>query len=414
MEGYILNQIEKVNIEFRKMFFKNKAKGLIKTFDIFYEQFHNTTCHPPFKYPISKDKEVNLWKVYEYNYNLFSPYITMLYTIKSLLGTTIGEDIIDQDVEIIIGKQYLTRNFPNIYDCTCVWFETKHYIIDPILGIVVDKEIKEDMLYKDVIRNIKFNANFSSKISNFNMLYIFDLFESKVALTNKYSPPKTMIEILKKPVLLEDKSTLMRDYLADNNKSFYNKLMILKSLGEVEDLSLKMSEYDKLYFAKDYNPDLTLGKLLRKGENYGRCGMYAKAFSNLFYKDIKHTIHMGVCKGIRGSKNSFDGSHAWLEVGDKLIDTSLMMAIPLKYKEDLGYKTEISEVVGVEGTQNNYFGNKLDIVDELVYGDIMLTCRENGAVHYSYDYMEELYDFVNHTGKDMCNVVCNDNEIMEN
>ena len=122
-------------------------------------------------------------------------------------------------------------------------------------------------------------------------------------------------------------------------------------------------------------------------------------------------MHLGKCSSIVGSKNSYDGCHAWLEVDDMIIDTSLMAAIPIEFKEEFGYVTENIQHLGNEVSKTSYFGDLIDIADELMYGDILYHNRMNGSYFYHYDFAEDMPHFINGNGMDKISRTCllNDN-----
>lgn len=401
MENYILHSLISSNPEFRSMYSRFESKGLIQTFDMFSDIFDNEYCFPENLYSMSMLQGPTLKKIYDSNYNLLTPYVTMIYTLKALMGYTINGDMIDGTTKVVIGKNHMTKNFPNVYDSICPWIETKNHILDPVLGIVVHKSIKDELGYVDIKSDIKWSIDIDKRTAPFNLFGIVYCGDKKLALYRRYTPPKTMVEMLSKNIVSTNESTLIREYIRDNNKPLYNKFNMLISMGKIIDLTKDMSVYDNCHFASTYNPDLTLGRLLRLGQNYGKCGIYAKAFSNLFYADKFHTMHIGKCEAIVGSKNSYDGCHAWIELDDAIVDTSLMAIIPIEFKETFGYTTEHIQYLGRLESKTDYFGDKIDIADELMYGDILYHNRMSGAYFYHYDFVEELPHIINNTGMDM-------------
>lgn len=75
--------------------------------------------------------------------------------------------------------------------------------------------------------------------------------------------------------------------------------------------------------------------IFKDGYNIGGCTTVSKQLS---YSYDNVYICGGVLDILRGTKNSINGEHTWLEVGNKIIDTSLMLVIDLSLKDDIGYK----------------------------------------------------------------------------
>lgn len=401
-----MHNLINANPEFAAMYNRYEAQGLIYPFSIFDDIFDNELCFPEDIYSMSIKDGPTLKRIYDTNYNLLTPYATMLYTLKALTGYNIKGDTIDDSVKVVIGKNYTTKNFPNVYDSICPWIESANYIFDPMLGIMVHKSIKEDMGYFDIKSGIKYSLDIDKRSNVFNLFNITLCGDKKMAIYRRYSPPKTMLEMYDTKPISTNYSTEIRDYIKTYKKDVYKTFNMLVSMGKIIDLTKDMSRFDNCYFAKNYNPDLTLGKLFRTGQNYGKCGIYAKAFSNIFYGDKYHTMHLGKCSSIVGSKNSYDGCHAWLEVDDMIVDTSLMAIIPIEFKSTFGYVTENIQHLGTELAKTSYFGDTIDIADELMYGDILYNNRVNGSYFYHYDFAEDMPHLINDTGMDKITRTC--------
>lgn len=79
-----------------------------------------------------------------------------------------------------------------------------------------------------------------------------------------------------------------------------------------------------------------------EGQHIGNCGITSKLYGIIFEDPEYHTN--GQCELLKGTKGCSieNPSHAWLEVilnGEKyIVDTSLLMLIPIELKEKLGYK----------------------------------------------------------------------------
>ena len=76
-------------------------------------------------------------------------------------------------------------------------------------------------------------------------------------------------------------------------------------------------------------------------EHIGTCGYTSIMVASMF-SDFKF-YSRGNAKFLAGTKNCIDGGHAWIETNingkDLLIDTSLLLAIPIELKEKLGYSS---------------------------------------------------------------------------
>ena len=401
-----MHNLINANPEFAAIYTKYENQGLIFSFSIFDNIFDNVLCFPEDIYSMSIDKGPTLKKIYETNYNLLTPYVTMLYTLNALMGYNIKGDIIDDSTKVVIGKNYITKNFPNVYDCICPWIESNNFIFDPVLGIMVHKSIKEDMGYFDIKSGINWSVDFDKRSNVFNLFNITLCGDKKLNLYRRYVPPKTMLEMYDTIPTKSNNSTEIRDYIKTYKKDIYKTFNMLISMGKIVDLTCDMKKYDNCYFANNYNPDLSLGKLLRFGQNYGKCGIFAKAFSNMFYGDKYHTMHIGKCSAIIGSKNSYDGCHAWLEVDGMIVDTSLMAIIPIEFKETFGYVTENIQHLGTDSAKTLYFGDVIDISDELMYGDILYNNKINASYFYHYDFAEDLPHLINNNGMDKISRTC--------
>lgn len=86
----------------------------------------------------------------------------------------------------------------------------------------------------------------------------------------------------------------------------------------------------------------SLYEYLATGKHIGTCGFTSSIFG-IYFQDTFHNIecHKGRLPIIAGSKNSPKGNHAWIEAeyqGENyIIDTSMLVAIPTKLKEKMGY-----------------------------------------------------------------------------
>ena len=76
----------------------------------------------------------------------------------------------------------------------------------------------------------------------------------------------------------------------------------------------------------------------QNGYNIGNCTGTSKRIS--YVLQGSHYICGGLLPLIKGTKNSIDGTHTWIEYGDYIIDPTLMIMISSKYKDIIGYIEE--------------------------------------------------------------------------
>ncbi|MGN1012383.1 MAG: hypothetical protein ACI4ON_00945 [Clostridia bacterium] len=86
---------------------------------------------------------------------------------------------------------------------------------------------------------------------------------------------------------------------------------------------------------KDYEYSLNyLDEVFKYGLNIGHCGLTAR----YLVINIPHTdLYYGIFPPLIGTKNSPTGSHAWAVCGNYVLDTTLMLAIPIEEAKNLGY-----------------------------------------------------------------------------
>ena len=91
---------------------------------------------------------------------------------------------------------------------------------------------------------------------------------------------------------------------------------------------------------KDINVESysSMYELFQRGHHIGNCGHTSRFIGIMFENPLFHT---GKADCLQGTKNSEDGGHAWIETEiDKqkyIIDTSMLLVIPKKLKEEIGY-----------------------------------------------------------------------------
>ena len=86
-----------------------------------------------------------------------------------------------------------------------------------------------------------------------------------------------------------------------------------------------------------------LGEIYTHGFNIGHCGLTSRYVARGFNEA---TLHYGKAALLVGTKSSPNGEHAWTILNDKVIDTTLMICVPIEKIEELGYipEKEISEI----------------------------------------------------------------------
>ena len=81
----------------------------------------------------------------------------------------------------------------------------------------------------------------------------------------------------------------------------------------------------------------TLGEIYQKGFNIGHCGLTSRYIARRFEEA---NMYYGKAKLLVETKNSPNGEHAWTIIEDFLIDTTLMLLIPVSDAIKLGYLSE--------------------------------------------------------------------------
>ena len=86
---------------------------------------------------------------------------------------------------------------------------------------------------------------------------------------------------------------------------------------------------------KDYENNVnTMQEVYNNGFNIGHCGLTSRYLViNLKNSDL----HYGTCTLLKGTKSSPNGNHAWTVMNNIIIDTTLMICIPLEKANELGY-----------------------------------------------------------------------------
>lgn len=95
-------------------------------------------------------------------------------------------------------------------------------------------------------------------------------------------------------------------------------------------------------FSTELDPTLethatTLKEIYELGFNIGHCGLTSRYISRQF-KDAN--LYYGKATLLIGTDSSPNGEHAWTILNNHLIDTTLMISIPIEKIKELGYTPE--------------------------------------------------------------------------
>lgn len=81
----------------------------------------------------------------------------------------------------------------------------------------------------------------------------------------------------------------------------------------------------------------SLKEIYEYGLNIGHCGLTARYLMRSF-SDLE--LYYGRFNALIGTKNSIDGNHAWVTTHDYIIDTTLMIILPIETALKIGYVPE--------------------------------------------------------------------------
>ena len=95
----------------------------------------------------------------------------------------------------------------------------------------------------------------------------------------------------------------------------------------------------KIIFSIHLDPYLetktkTLEEIYKYGFNIGHCGLTSRY---LAIKFPTAKLQYGTCKLLIGTKNAPNGEHSWIIINNHLIDSTLMISIPIDKITKLGY-----------------------------------------------------------------------------
>lgn len=113
------------------------------------------------------------------------------------------------------------------------------------------------------------------------------------------------------------------------------RLISKKNKIQLEDFSWE-KELEKKVF-KILFEDMTLKDIFENGYNIGNCLLTSYYIFPIFN-------NASICSGkvaiLKGTKNSINGDHVWIENDEYIIDTTLMIKIPLNFIYSKYYKKE--------------------------------------------------------------------------
>lgn len=104
-------------------------------------------------------------------------------------------------------------------------------------------------------------------------------------------------------------------------------------------------------------------EFFKRGEHIGNCGRTSRFIGVIFDSPQYHT---GNFMSLVGTKNCNDGGHAWVEtkINNKnyIVDTSMMLVIPLDLKEKIGYKDKskawtVYDIINYTHQKDMYFNH---------------------------------------------------------
>lgn len=219
----------------------------------------------------------------------------------------------------------------------------------------------------------------------------FKNIESRIS-DKKATIPKDIWGILKKMFYYKDNSENIPNL---REEAIKNEPKIGKYIEEGTIVPFEKFEYKDgktlLEATKDINVSSfsSMYEYFKRGEHIGTCGLTA-GLMGIMFENTTYIRH-GNAKPVIGTKNSPNGSHAWIEAdingNRKIIDTSLLVVIPFELKEELGYEThELLNLKGLLNCHDNY--------DEILYDHYEVLSKystKNKASYFNYkEYIKEL------------------------
>lgn len=81
----------------------------------------------------------------------------------------------------------------------------------------------------------------------------------------------------------------------------------------------------------------TLQEIYSHGYNIGHCGLTSRYIARTF---PQARLYYGKASLLLETQSSPNGEHAWVTIDNRLIDTTLMISVPIEQVVSLGYITE--------------------------------------------------------------------------
>ena len=105
----------------------------------------------------------------------------------------------------------------------------------------------------------------------------------------------------------------------------------------------------------------TLEEIYEKGYNIGHCGLTSRYIARKFEEA---NMYFGKAQLLVGTKNSPNGEHAWTTIEGFLVDSTLMLLIPVTEAVKLGYSFEKKLAYQSARTLSEYDIYDLEYVEE--------------------------------------------------
>lgn len=130
-------------------------------------------------------------------------------------------------------------------------------------------------------------------------------------------------------------------------------------------------EFKQLVFSTQLDESLeknahTLEEIYQKGFNIGNCGLTSRYIARRF---DEAELFYGHATLLIGTKNSEDGDHAWTIINNHVIDSTLMLCIPINEAEKLGYVPEkqIEHECARLLSEYNVYDNEYNLDQSITY-----------------------------------------------
>lgn len=178
--------------------------------------------------------------------------------------------------------------------------------------------------------------------------------------------PEPLWNKMKKILMYNEKNKPidnLREFAIKNQPKLYEYLQS-GDIKKFEDFEYRNGK-TILEMSKEINIESysSMYEFFQRGEHIGNCGRTSKFMGIIFNSPM---FHVGVAKFLNGTMNCTDGSHAWIETeinGKKyIVDTSMLLMIPTKLKEEIGYKTtkspsKVEDIINYGPESDMYFNH---------------------------------------------------------